>query len=300
MRLYTCLSVLAVLLVFPACSRNEPPIETRESDAPVVDRMSQSGTTIDLIVNEHPWVEFITPKLDEFHALTGITVTLHVFPEDQFRTKRTVEFVSGVSDIDAFMIMPGNSLSHYAARGWAEPLDRFLEDREDHSALLPDFDGDDFYPAALTAGRRDGAYLVIPLLLETSMIAYNRQVLERFNLAPPRTMEDLEYVARTVYEGTSGEIYGISMRGNAAAATSQWSGFLYSFGGAWTDAAGNAALDSPQAIAALDFYGRLVRRYGPRDVTRNNWYESVSLFAEGRAAMIYDANVFRPDFPYEL
>jgi len=72
--------------------------------------------------------------------------------------------------------------------------------------------------------------------------------------------------------------------------------FLHSFGGSWLDGEGNAALASPASLAALEFYGRLLRDYGPRDATRIGWYESVSLFMRGGAGMIYDANLFRSHY----
>jgi multiple sugar transport system substrate-binding protein len=86
------------------------------------------------------------------------------------------------------------------------------------------------------------------------------------------------------------------MRGRDMSATSQWVDFLHSFGGSWLTDEGNADLASPESLAALEFYGRLLRDYGPRDATRIGWYESVSLFMRGGAGMIYDANLFRTHY----
>jgi multiple sugar transport system substrate-binding protein len=252
-----------------------------------------AGTRLHVLANDHPWVTHTTPRLQEFMDLTGIAVSFDVYPEEQFRIKRTVELLSGVSNYDAFMIMPGNSLSEYHAKGWVEALDPFMKDS---SLAWPDYNLADLYPSALEASLRDGRPYSLPVLLETSILAYNKSIFATYGVEVPRTVGDLETVARTIYQGSGGRIAGITMRGRDMSATSQWVDFLHSFGGDWLDQAGNAAIDSPQSIAALQFYGRLLRDYGPRDATRIGWYESVSLFMRGEAAMIYDANLFRTHY----
>lgn len=253
----------------------------------------EAGTTVTVLANDHPWVYLIKEKVHEFEELTGIEVDIDLYPEEQFRAKREVEMRSGTSDIDVYMIMPGNSLSKYVANGWVAPLEEL---KAVESLRWPNHDFDDFYDVVIESGSRDGRQYTIPILLETSLLAYNRELLDRFDLSVPETMDELEEAARTIYEGTEGEIAGITLRGRGAAATSQWADFLYSFGGTWFDESGDAAIHSERAIEALEFYGRLLREYGPRGASGNRWYESVSHFVSGRAAMIYDANVFRPNY----
>jgi len=251
------------------------------------------GESINVIVNKHPWVDIIQPKIAEFENLTGINVSLDVYPEDQFRTKRTVEMVSGTSVIDVFMMMPGNSLAQYYTNNWVEPLNQFIDNK---NMVWPEYDLADFYPSALGAGERDGKNYTIPLLLETSLLAYNKDIFAKYGVSVPQTMDELEAAAKTIYEKSNGKTYGITLRGKKASATSQWVDFLHSFGGEWIDDQGNAAIDSPEAIAATKFYGKLLREYGPKSAPSNSWYESISIFMQGEAAMIYDASVFRPNY----
>ena len=252
-----------------------------------------AGTHIFLLANDHPWVHHTAPYIQEFSKLTGIAVSFDVYPEEQFRIKRTVELLSGISAYDVFMIMPGNSLSEYHAKGWVEALDPYMKDS---TLAWPDYDLPDLYPSALEASIRNGRPYSLPVLLETSILAYNKRILAAYGLQVPRTMQELEQAARTIHQGSGGRIAGLTMRGKDMSATSQWVDFLHSFGGHWLDAEGNAALASPESLAALEFYGRLLREYGPRDATRIGWYESVSLFMRGEAAMIYDANLFRTHY----
>ena len=263
------------------------------SFAEVFDYQAFAGTELHILANDHPWVHHIQPRVKDFLELTGITVSFDVYPEEQFRIKRTVEQLSGISTYDVFMIMPGNSLSEYHAKGWVEALDPYMKDSQ---LAWPDYNLADLYPSALEASLRDGRPYSLPVLLETSILTYNKTIFDSYGLKPPRTMDELEAAARAIYEGSGGRIAGLTMRGRDTSATSQWVDFLHSFGGDWLDQEGKAAIDSPQSVAALEFYGRLLRDYGPRDATRIGWYESVSLFMRGEAGMIYDANLFRTHY----
>ena len=282
----------AAILTLFSCGGTRAAAE-KDGAGMAFDWNAYKGTSIHVLMSDHPWVRYAARRLSEFTDQTGISVSFEIYPEDQFRVKRTVEMLSGITDIDAFMIMPGNSLSEYYARGWIEPLDHFIGDRR---LLWPELDLADFYPSALDSGVRDDSRFSVPILLETSIIAYNKRIFAEYGLKAPTTMDELEAAAKKIYQGSGGKIYGITMRGLGTAATSQWVDFLHSFGGDWVNKKGAAAIDSPEAIKALTFYGKLLREYGPHDAARNGWYESLSVFTRGNAAMIYDGNVFRSNY----
>ncbi|MFO7730213.1 MAG: sugar ABC transporter substrate-binding protein [Spirochaetia bacterium] len=252
-----------------------------------------AGTELNFIANKHPWIDLIRPRLEQFSQLTGITVNLKVYPEEQFRTKRSVELMSGLSNIDVFMIMPGNSLDEYYRNGWIEELNSLMESPE---LGWPEYDMEDVFDTALQVGVRDGNNYTLPIMLETSLLAYNRDIFEAYDIQVPHSMEQLEAAAQAVFEDSGGQVYGITMRGKKSAATSQWIDFVRSFGGDWLDKNGRAALHSPEAIAATQLYGRLLREYGPPSAPTNSWYESTAMFMQGRAAMIYDASVFKSNY----
>ena len=86
------------------------------------------------------------------------------------------------------------------------------------------------------------------------------------------------------------KIVGIVLRGKKAAATSQWAPYLLSMGGSWLAKDGKPAMNSPEAIKAFDLYGRLLRNYGPPGAVNYHWYECVSLFVQGKAAMYTDVS----------
>lgn len=255
---------------------------------------SCKGQKIKFICNKHPWIDLINPMIPEFEELTGIDVELNIFPEDQFRVKLEIELISEIPDFDIFMMMPGQDLAKYTSYNWIAPINDFINSKD---TLWPEYDLLDFYDSAFSTGINNNNIYSIPILLETSLLAYNKEIFKKYNISVPKTMEELELAAKKIYTGSNGEIYGITLRGKSASATSQWVDFLHSFGGEWLDEDNNAIVNSPQAIKATDYYGRLLRLYGPKNAPSNTWYESISIFMQGKAAMIYDASVFK--FNYE-
>ena len=92
-----------------------------------VDWKQFQGTEIRFLMNKHPFTTFIEPKIPEFEKLTGIKVVFEVFPEDQYRNKRTIELNAG-GKLDGYMIMPGLDDLYYSKAGWLQPLDDYIKD----------------------------------------------------------------------------------------------------------------------------------------------------------------------------
>ncbi len=256
-----------------------------------IDWMQFKGTEIRFLMNKHPFTSFIEPKVADFERMTGIKVTLEVFPEDQFRNKRMIELNAG-GTVDGYMIMPGQAKLHYWKAGWLKPLDAFIADA---SLTEADWDVKDFFAGPMKGSSIEGKQIGIVINAEASLLSYRRDLFDRFKVKVPETMQELEQAVK-FFTGKAVDgikMVGITLRGKGAAATSQWVDFLYSFGGSWTTAQGKSNLDSPESIAAFKFYGDLLRNYGPQGGTMLHWAESTSIFMEGKAAMIFDANVFK-------
>jgi len=192
------------------------------------------GTTIRVLANRHPWTNAVEPLISEFTELTGIKVNLEVYPEDQFRSKRAVELISGVAEIDVTMLMPMQGGPRWISEKWAVPIDKFLDNP---LVTSPDYDRGDFLGAGLdsemstTYEPKGEAYLLgIPIGVENQALMYRKDVFEKYNLSVPKTVEEMYETAKFVNENVP-DMVGIVMRGKRAAATSQWSSMLYTYGG---------------------------------------------------------------------
>jgi multiple sugar transport system substrate-binding protein len=105
----------------------------------------------------------------------------------------------------------------------------------------------------------------------------------------PETLDELEAAAAKLNDPSNG-FYGIAMRGARVPLVTQLSSFIYSFGGDFQDEKGNASIDTPEAIEAYEFYGNLLRNYGPPGATNMGWVEASAIFAQGNAAFYIDAD----------
>jgi multiple sugar transport system substrate-binding protein len=246
------------------------------------------GTEIRFMMNQHPFTDFLAPLVPEFEEMTGIDVTLETFPEDQFRQRRLLEASSGAETLDGYMIMPGQVGAQYLGAGWVRYLDDFIADP---TLTDPDLDLGDFFAGAMSTFENENGIYGLPLQIESSLLFYRSDLFAEAGLeGPPETMEELRAYAEALH---GDGVAGFAMRGQGAAATSQIVNLLYSFGGQWLNEDGTSALDSPESIAALEFYADLLREYGPPGPANLHWPEVTSLYAQGQVAMIFDANVFR-------
>lgn len=246
------------------------------------------GTQIRFLMNRHPFTNWLEPLVPQFEELTGIRVTLEIFPEDQFRQRRLLEVSSGAPTLDGYMVMPGQVGAQYLGANWI----RFIDDLiADPSLTMPDLDLDDFFGGAINTFRTADGLFGLPLQIESSLLFYRKDLFEAAGLAgPPETLDELRAYAEILH---SNEVAGFAMRGRGAAATSQIVNFLYSFGGRWLNEDGSSALASEESQAALSYYADLLRNFGPPGPANMHWAEVTSLYAQGQVAMIFDANVFR-------
>ena len=104
----------------------------------------------------------------------------------------------------------------------------------------------------------------------------------------PTNFTELEAAAKAL---TTPEVAGFGSRGKGAAAVTQLSSFIYNFGGRYLDN-GKAVFDSPEAVEAIRYYGRLLGNYGPPGVAAMSWENLMPVFQAGKVAMWTDASVF--------
>jgi multiple sugar transport system substrate-binding protein len=253
-----------------------------------------SGQTVRFLGETIPATPYIREKvIPEFTAKTGIKVVYEDFAARQVRQKMVVEMAGKSKDLDAYMTLPMNSGREYWMSGFIEPLDRFLKDP---TLTAPEFDYEDFSPAVRDICGRyfDGKLGCIAFSPQTQILYWRKDIFAKAGLqGPPQTLAEMEAAAAKIMElpeGPEGKVYGIMLRGAAYEAVTQLSYYLYTLGGSWQDEKGRCNLTSPEALQALDFYGRMLRKYGPPGAVKTNDIEAQSLFAQGRAAMYSDIN----------
>lgn len=64
---------------------------------------AQSGKSVKLLLNKHPYVDAMIGDIEAFKTLTGMNVTYDIFPEDVYFDKVTAALSSKSDQYDAFM-----------------------------------------------------------------------------------------------------------------------------------------------------------------------------------------------------
>lgn len=243
------------------------------------------GVQLSVLMEGHPTTDAIGKMLPEFTAATGIDVQLEVVPEQDITAKTLLEFSSKSGRYDVvqnnIIYVPGFSASNYIV-----PLDETL-------AKYPQyFDKADFVPGYINTNIVDGKTYGLPVYGESTFLMYRKDLFQEYGLSEPKSFEDIEAAAKAVSEKSNKQIAGITMRGQQGIqGVYVWAAYLWGFGGSFLDASGKSALDTPEGVAALDAFTKVLRDYGPVGVANFGWEENRLLFQQGKAAMTLDATV---------
>ncbi|WP_293853675.1 sugar ABC transporter substrate-binding protein [uncultured Alsobacter sp.] len=255
------------------------------------DWKKHAGTTLRVITLKFPLAEIQQKRIADFQQLTGIKVDWEALPEDLMRQKIKVEHLGGATDLDVYMSYYGQEGQQFLASGWYTDTVPLIKNPQ---LTNPDFQWDDFIPAVRDGATVNGQVPIIPDRAQALPILYfRRDLFDQFKLAKPKTWDDVRNAAKVIHEGTNKQVFGIVLRGKGAAATSMLGPVLYDFGGRWADrSSGDIAFNTPEAVAAFDWWGSMLRLYGPPGSVNNHWAEVTSIFSQGRAAMVYDDITF--------
>ncbi len=263
------LLLVAVMLVgcvapaAPAAPAAQPAADQAAAPAEAVpagfDWKAYEGTTIRFLANKHPWTSAIEEYIPQFEADTGIKVNLEVLPEDQFRQKVLVELTTGAGTVDVFMSMPPQEGLKFHSAGWYEPLQDYIANP---ALTSPDYDAADFLAGVMGAETISGDVIGIPIMMENEVLYYRKDIFADKGIAVPTTMDELKAVAAQLNDPAN-DFYGFTARGKGSAAVTQFSTFLYNYGGEWLDADRKPIINQPEAIAAFETYGGLLKDYRP-------------------------------------
>lgn len=246
-----------------------------------------AGTTIRVMLSNHPWADAIKPLLPQFQQQTGIQVKVESYGETQLAQKLTVEFASGSSTIDVFMQRPLQDARLYVKNGWNVDLNTYVKDSNKTPAS---WDYKDIVPSALATVTINNTLSSIPIVSEHQVLYYRKDLLQQAGLSVPKTLTELQQAAAKL-NNPGKQQYGFVARGQQAQAVTQFSGFLYNLGGDWFDPQTHkATLNTPAALAAFKLYGDLLRNYGPPGVLNMSWPQAVAVFGQGKAALYTDAD----------
>lgn len=248
------------------------------------------GSEIRIIMIQGPWIDTATPHIEAFEEATGITVELEVLPEAQAWDKIRVEMQAENENLDVFYNQTSRFGVEFVDNNWVEPLNDYLSDS---SLLSPDFNWEtDFLDYSRRAVTFDGQVIAIPTDRTLGpMMFYRQDILEEYGIEVPTTFEELATAAIQIWEESDHTIPGIVYRGQGAAATSHYAHVMHEFGARWEDEEGNPTINSPEGLAAFQWYGDTLRESGSTGATAFAYAETVNEFLTGNAAFTLELGI---------
>ena len=244
-----------------------------------------SGVTINVLAEDISYTNNWKELLPEFEEETGIKVNIETVPYSDQAAKILLNFSQKSSDYD--VVFTDNTYgTGYFESGYIDDLSEY---DSDFVAL------DEFYQPYLAPMQKDDATFGLPVYGESTWLMYRTDLFEQYGIdGPPQTMDDLEAAAKTISEGSGGDVAGITLRGAPGIqSVYPWAGFLRAFGGDFYDG-DTLAVDSPEAIEATQFWADLLKNYGPSGVGNFDWEQNRIAFTQGNAAMTIDATANGP------
>lgn len=253
------------------------------SSEPEIDEQAGiEGTTIRVTLANHVWTETIKELIPEFEEETGATVEITQLAEDQLSDQYNVKLNAGTDEIDVLMYRPLQENKLFASNGYLADITEQAESDEE-------WDWADFQegPASLTS--YEDAVVGVPIITERTVLYYRKDLLEQAGLEVPKTLEELDAAAAAIHEQNP-DVAGYIGRTGKSAAVTQFSAFLFSFGGKFIED-GSSAIGSDEAREAYKYYGDLIRNHTSATINPEmSWPEAFAVFQQGKAAFIADAD----------
>jgi multiple sugar transport system substrate-binding protein len=259
------------------------------------------GKSLTIAMNKHPFTESLLPLLPEFKSLTGISVDYLILPEDQYNTRVAADLSTRQGQFSVFMTGPMRNWG-YVSGDWILPLDDFLANPKVTDPAW--YKLEDFYSGLIAANRWDGkvgggvgqgSLYSIPVMEESYILAYRKDIFERYHIEVPTTYEAMAEAAQMVKKNAG--IAGIVARGTPTSAT-LGTGFISGLksytNDQWSELNDKlkADLDDPRSVKYTEIWTDMIRESGPPNWASMQWYDAMDAFAAGQAGMIADCDFF--------
>ena len=246
------------------------------------------GQTVNVAVIPASYFENLITLAPEFEALTGVKVKFDKVPPGQIRQKCVLDLSSKTGNISTHAGDP-MYLPLYAANKWTEPLEKYLDDPK-----LTDkswFRYDDVFEAWRKANMVGTSTYGIPYDGEMTVQTYRKDLFDAKGLKPAETLDDVLKNAKALHDPAN-RMWGFCLRGMPGAGQNMYiyPSILGAFGGKWFDAGGKIKVNSPEAVAALEWYVNSQAEFAPKAAQNWNWPDIADAFAQGTIASYIDGH----------
>ncbi len=250
----------------------------------VVQQQSGGDVTLTLATVNNGQMKDMESLKSEFEADNpGIKVNFQVMEEGDLRSAVTSDVANKAGQYDIVTI-GAYEVPQWGANGWLTDLTSDLADDT--------YDVGDILPPVKDALSVDGKQYAVPFYGESSILMYNKEILDSkgVKLSNNPTWNEVAAAAKKV---NSAETAGICLRGKPG-----WGDLfaplttvVQTFGGTWYDMNWDAKVNAPEFVQAVTFYKDLLASAGQKDPVSYSFNECLTALKTGKVAMWYDASV---------
>jgi len=240
---------------------------------------------LNVIIEEVPDYDIVRELTERFTEQNpDITVSFDAMPFDAMRDKILTSSLapSGVYDI---IIVDNPWMEEFARAGYLEPLD-------DRIAATDGYDFDDFIGPLREIGIVEGQTYGVPYYNYALGLIVRQDVFDEAGMEVPTTLEEYVEVSKAL---TTDDMAGVAMQPQRGyKIMEEWKNWLYAAGGSLYDESGELAINSPEAVRALELYIETYEAAAPDDSLNWGFDEALRSVASGRAATMLSYNWMLP------
>lgn len=271
--------------VAPAAS--EAPAATEAVQKPAA--RPYEGQKVTVLLEDTPWHHGIEKTAPAWAEAMGVELELEFLPEVQSREKVDLDLTTGTGLYDVFLT-DEMYIAKEAQLGALEPLEPYIE--------KSGFDTSDFPPLGLQSLTFDGHLYGIPWRSGMNMLFYRKDITDKYNIPIPTTYDELMKAAIDVQDKLRADgiqdVYGFVGRGLRGEGLNIWivgNSIIPAWGAKWFDESGKPTVNSPEFVAAVDYYATLLQKAGPPNAPAMSWDDTVKLFDAGKAVFWIDSGI---------
>ena len=281
------MSLIICMSVFAGCGgKTEAPATTQAAGNTVAQPAVTEAQELEGEITF--WHSFTQgPRMEKIQAAANAFMELHpkvkinieTFSWADFYTKWTTGLASGnVPDISSTV---ASQLVEMIDADAVLPVD----------GLIDNIGRDRFLPNALREmTAADGSCYGVPLYMNTEVMWYRKDLLEKYDLEVPTTWEEMYEAAKIITEGENGEAFGAAMpMGTNDMLATRWLHlYVRSAGETLITEDGKADLTSPTAIDGIKYWVKVFNDCSPSDAMNYNTLDEATLYYQGK--LCFDFN----------
>ena len=224
----------------------------------------------------------------QFAELSGANLTLDELGYVDLYQKLIADFVGQTGNYDLMTVDIVWS-GEFGQNEYTLPLDDFMARDEAELQL------DDILPVAWTLGEWQGEHVAYPLAGYANVLNYRKDLLAAAGIEPPKTQEELLAAAQQLTDADN-SVFGIALLGAKGPAVAQdYMAWVQQHGGRILDDEGKPALNTPENVEILKFFGELFN-YAPAGSTDYWWDQRETTFRNGNAVMMEGWSIARAGY----